>query len=84
MNGDTLYRFVTEHPCCQLEQTIELVGRPRALDGSADLRCVLIKGKLQFKNIKAFINNLCYLDGALWKKRLCWRRESECVGLRDE
>jgi len=31
-------RFVTEHPCCKLPQRIELVGRPRAMDGSADLR----------------------------------------------
>jgi len=31
-------RFVTEHPCCRLPQRIELVGRARAMDGSADLR----------------------------------------------
>ena len=29
---------MTEHPCCKLPQRIELVGRPRAMDGSADLR----------------------------------------------
>merc|ERR1739838_131511 len=29
-------RFVTEHPCCKLPQRIELVGRSRAMDGSAD------------------------------------------------
>ena len=34
-------RFVTEHPCCKLPQRIELVGRPRAMDGSADLRFIL-------------------------------------------
>jgi hypothetical protein len=54
MNGDVLYRFVTEHPCCQLEQTIELVGRPRALDGSADLRCVL-KGNYNLKILRHFL-----------------------------
>jgi len=31
-------RFVTEHPCCKLPQRIEMVGRARAMDGSADLR----------------------------------------------
>lgn len=31
-------RFVTEHPCCSLPQQISLVARPRAMDGSADLR----------------------------------------------
>jgi len=31
-------RFVTEHPCCQLPQDIGMVGRPRAMDGSADLK----------------------------------------------
>jgi len=31
-------RFVTEHPCCQLPQVIGMVGRPRAMDGSADLK----------------------------------------------
>lgn len=31
-------RFVTEHPCCKLPQDIEMLGRPRGMDGSADLR----------------------------------------------
>ena len=31
-------RFVTEHPCCKFPQRIELVGRARGMDGSADLR----------------------------------------------
>jgi hypothetical protein len=38
LNLHIVRRFVTEHPCCQIEQTIHMVGRPRALDGSADLR----------------------------------------------
>jgi len=31
-------RFVTEHPCCSLPQDIDMMGRPRAMDGSADLK----------------------------------------------
>jgi len=36
-------RFVTEHACCKLPQRIELLGRARAMDGSADLRWRLLE-----------------------------------------
>lgn len=38
-------RFVTEHPCCKMPQDIGMLGRPRAMDGSADLKWRLYQSR---------------------------------------